>query len=93
MNIIVNKNIDGIRAIANREGWRALVCNRGGGVFQLIEVWVENTFMLEVMTPAQTARHVEITDPRFMAEAFENALKNTYPTAPGPFPAELNLIG
>ena len=50
-----------------------LVCNRGEGLFQLIEVWVENTFMLEVMTPEQTARYIEITDPAFMEKAFAGA--------------------
>ena len=70
LNINTKKSIDEIREIAKREGWRVLVCNRGEGLFQLVEVWVENTFMLEVMTPEQTARYVEITDPEFMAKAF-----------------------
>jgi hypothetical protein len=73
LNINTRKSIDEIREIARREGWRVLVCNRGEGLFQLIEVWVENTFMLEVMTPEQTARYVEITDPEFMAAAFAGA--------------------
>ena len=29
--------------------------------------------MLEVMTPEQTARYIEITDPEFMANAFAGA--------------------
>ena len=73
LNINTRKSIDEIREIAKREGWRVLVCNRGEGLFQLIEVWVENTFMLEVMTPEQTARYVEITDPDFIAKAFASA--------------------
>jgi hypothetical protein len=73
LNISTTKSIDEIREIANREGWRVLVCNRGGGLFQLIEVWVENTFMLEVMTAEQTARYVEVTDPEFIAKAFSGA--------------------
>ena len=75
LNINTRKSIDEIREIARREGWRVLVCNRGEGLFQLIEVWVENTFMLEVMTPEQTARYVEITDPEFMAKAFAGAFE------------------
>ncbi len=51
LNISSRKSIDHIKAIADREGWRVLVCNRWQGLFQLFEVWVENTFMLEVMTP------------------------------------------
>jgi hypothetical protein len=73
LNINTQKSIDEIRQIAKREGWRVLVCNRGEGLFQLVEVWVENTFMLEVMTPEQTARYVEITNPEFMKKAFAGA--------------------
>ncbi len=91
LNISTKKNIDEIKAIANREDWRVLVCNRGEGLFQLVELWVENTFMLEVMTPEQTARYVEITDPEFIAQAFTES-----PLAPPPnarVPENLQLIG
>ena len=95
LNINTKKSIDEVRALANREGWRVLVCNRGEGLFQLVEVWVENTFMLEVMTPEQTARYIEITDPKFMDAAFEAALNRSHPARPEAptLPAELNLIG
>lgn len=94
LNINTKLSIEEVRAIAKREGWRVLVCNRGGGLFQLIEVWVENTFMLEVMTPEQTERYIEITDPKFMEAAFEQALKENYPVpSTVTIPAELNLIG
>jgi hypothetical protein len=95
LNINTNKSIDEIRELAKREDWRVLVCNRGGGLFQLVEVWLENSFMLEVMTPEQTQRYIEITDPKFMAQAFEAALTASHPVRPGipTLPAELNLIG
>lgn len=95
LNINTRKNIDEVRELADREGWRVLVCNRGEGLFQLVEVWVENTFMLEVMTPEQTARYIEITDPKFMDAAFEAALNQSHPARPEvpTLPAELNLIG
>ena len=73
LNINTRKSIDEIRAIGKREGWRVMVANRGEGLFQLIELWVENTFMLEVMTPAQTERYIEITSPEFMERAFAGA--------------------
>lgn len=60
-----------VKEIARREGWRVLTCNRAEGLFQLIEIWVENRFMLEVMTPEQTKRYVEITQPSFLAQAFQ----------------------
>jgi hypothetical protein len=73
LNINTRKSIEEIRAIGKREGWRVMVANRGEGLFQLIELWVENTFMLEVMTPAQTERYIEITSPEFMERAFAGA--------------------
>lgn len=75
LNINTRKSIDEIRAIAKREGWRVLVANRGEGLFQLVEFWVENSFMIEVMTPEQTARYIEITSPEFMEKAFAGAFE------------------
>jgi hypothetical protein len=40
---------DEIIAIGEREGWRAVRCNRGG-FFDVIELWVENCLLIEVMT-------------------------------------------
>ncbi len=74
LNINTKLSIEDVKAIADREGWRMLVCNRGEGLFQLIELWVEDRFMLEVMTPEQTARYIEITDPEFIAKAFADSL-------------------
>lgn len=87
LNINTRKNIEEIRAIAKRESWRVLVANRGGGLFQLIELWIENTFMVEVMTPEQTARYIEIANPDFMAQAL-----NQRPAAGVPV-ENLNVIG
>jgi len=46
-----------VLVIAIKAGWPARSCDRGGGIFQLTEVWVEGAFMIEVMDPAQTARY------------------------------------
>ncbi len=93
INLNTKKSIDEIREMAKREGWRVLVCNRAGGLFQLIEVWIENTFMLEVMTPEQTARYIEITDPKFMEAAFASSLEKAHPANDRMLPRELSLIG
>lgn len=92
LNISTKKSIDEIREMAKREGWRVLVCNRDRGLFQLVEVWVENTFMLEVMTPEQTARYVEIANPAFLKQAFADFVPPTGAGQPT-LPADLNLIG
>jgi hypothetical protein len=87
LNINTHLSESEVREIGAREGWRTLVCNRAEGLFQLIELWVEDRFMLEVMTPAQTARYVEITSPEFLANAFN------LPLPPSAMPNNLNLIG
>ena len=38
-----------IEALAAREGWRAVRCSRGG-LFDVIELWIENRTMIEVLT-------------------------------------------
>ena len=88
LNINTNLNEAEVKAIARREGWRVLTCNRAEGLFQLIELWIEDRFMLEVMTPEQTARYVEITDPAFLAQAFGAHIPPTEAVT-----EQLNLIG
>ncbi len=43
-------------ALGQREGWRAVQLDRGG--FEVIEFWVENTVMLEVLTPRMAADYL-----------------------------------
>jgi hypothetical protein len=44
-----------VLAIAAREGWIARVCDRK--FFKLIELWLENRFLLEVVTEEETRRY------------------------------------
>jgi hypothetical protein len=53
--ICVNRPESEIIAIAQKAGWTARHCERGGGYFNLAEVWVDDAFMLEFLDPAQTA--------------------------------------
>lgn len=64
-----------------------------GGMFQLVEVWIEDQFMLEVMTPEQTARYREITYPEFIARVFGDGVPGHNPNAPTAARADLSLIG
>jgi hypothetical protein len=90
LNLNTRKSVDEIKAIADREGWRVLTCNRGEGLFQVIEFWVEDSFLLEVMTPEMTERYVEIMNPEFIDRMFADQLAQQ----PTEVPAEnLNLIG
>lgn len=88
LNISTHLSEAEVKDIANREGWRVLTCNRDRGLFQLVELWIEDRFMLEVMTPEQTRRYVEITDPAFIAQAFNMPVPQTDAAT-----ERLNLIG
>lgn len=52
-----------IIAIAQAAGWPARLCSRGGGYFDLVEVWVDGCFMLELLDPAQTAHYQRVVTP------------------------------
>lgn len=94
LNISTHLGIEELKAIGAREGWRTLVCNRGEGLFQLVEMWVDNQFMLEVMTPEQTARYREVTSPEFIANAFAAFEEVPYQNqAPASVAGSLELIG
>jgi len=45
-----------VEAIAQRAGWHCVTCNRGP--FHVIEVWVENDTMVEVLPPAFAAEYL-----------------------------------
>jgi hypothetical protein len=50
--IAVDRPAAEIVALARAAGWHARVCNRGG-FFDLVEVWVENAYLVEVLDPGQ----------------------------------------
>ena len=49
---------EAILELARREGWPAKYCLRGG-MFGVIEMWVEGHQMIEVLTPEMQAQYVE----------------------------------
>jgi hypothetical protein len=55
--IATSLSVDQVMAIAAREGWTAKY-RRRGGVFGVIEFWVENAMMIEVLTPEMQAEYV-----------------------------------
>ena len=54
--VSVDRSRDEIQAIARREGWRAVELSRGPN--RVIEFWVENAVLLELMTPSMAADYV-----------------------------------
>lgn len=59
-----------IKQIAAREGWRAVTCDRGG-VFQVIEVWIENRIMFELLTPEMARAYLNAMTPQNWARYIE----------------------
>ena len=56
LNIYSPLSDEAVFAIAAREGWKAVACDRGGK-FKLIEFWLENKFLLEIMNDEQWGRY------------------------------------
>lgn len=60
--ISVSTTEEKIKEIANREGWRAIRCDREG-YFEVIEFWVDNQFLLELLTPEMASRYLSFMQP------------------------------
>lgn len=52
---------DEVHALAKRQGWRAVELSRGS--FNVIEFWIENKVMLEVLTQEMAADYLHATRP------------------------------
>ena len=78
LNINSPLNEDAIKAIAKREGWRCFTANRGRGLFQLIEFWIEDRFLLEVNTPEMTARYEQLMTAENYAKFLDSPMPPKY---------------
>ncbi|SIT47460.1 conserved hypothetical protein [Paraburkholderia piptadeniae] len=50
-------------AIGEREGWRAVRCTRGNNFFDVIELWIENGTLIELLTPEMQAQYRSFATP------------------------------
>jgi hypothetical protein len=50
---------DAVEAIARREGWHCYRCDRGP--FHVIEIWLENESMVEILPPEYAAEYLAFT--------------------------------
>lgn len=55
-----------VAAIAAREGWSCFECMRGG--FHVLEIWLENRTMIEVLPPGFAAEYLAVTKPEGVVE-------------------------
>ena len=60
-----------VAEIAKRAGWQCHDCNRGP--FHVIEVWVENETMVEILPPAYAAEYLAFTRPDKVLTAMAGA--------------------
>ena len=60
-----------VEEIAARAGWNCFVCNRGP--FHVIEVWVENQTMVEILPPEFAAEYLAFTRPDKVLTAMTSA--------------------
>ena len=61
-----------IREIAEREGWQTGEFVRGG-VFEVIEFWVEGRLLLELLAPDMAQRYLDVMTPGNYAAMLEAA--------------------
>lgn len=66
---------DKIEQIGTREGWRVLPCNRGS--FEVIEFWIENKLMLELLPPAMASQYLAALQPQNLKQAIAHARSTT----------------
>jgi len=66
---------DQVEAIARREGWQCFRRNRGP--FHVIEVWVENESMVEILPPEFAREYLAFTRPDKVAAAMAAAAPAT----------------
>ena len=64
-----------VEKIARREGWDCFACNRGP--FHVVEVWVENETMVEILPPEYAAEYLAFTRPDQVAAAMAAASPQT----------------
>lgn len=55
--VATSLSAEAVVALAEREGWRTLLCNRGG-MFDVVELWLENVTLLEVLTPEMQSSYL-----------------------------------
>lgn len=68
--ISVPASLEELERIGEREGWRVFPANRDG-LFDVVEFWVENRLMLELLTPAIAHRYLSIFSPQRLPELID----------------------
>ncbi|MEB3291944.1 MAG: hypothetical protein VKJ24_02170 [Synechococcales bacterium] len=73
VNLAVPTSEEKIYEIAAREGWRVVKCQRAG-FFELIEFWLENEILLELITPPMMERYLATMRPENLTALLQAAI-------------------
>ncbi len=68
-----------IQAIATREKWRTLTCDRGA--FQVVEFWIEDWLMLELLPKELMADYLTVSQSERLQHGFGPAIVSYTPDA------------
>jgi hypothetical protein len=63
-----------IKSLAESRGWRSVSCDRGGA-FGVVEVWVDNQYLVEVLVPEQVERYRAFMNPEACSTMFGPAIE------------------
>ena len=78
--ISVAHSADEIERMACERGWDFFICDRGGH-FHVAEVWVENAWLVEVLTPEFAAEYLTFSQGIFELSNPDDALSAHQPNA------------
>jgi hypothetical protein len=67
--ITTRLSVEQIVAIGREKGWRAVHCDRGG-VFDLVELWIDNRTLVEILPPEGAARYLAFYNPQVAGRMF-----------------------
>lgn len=62
---------DEVHALARENGWQVRTCWRGETLFRVIEMWIDNTFLVEVLTEEMQKEYTAFMTPQNYAAFLE----------------------
>jgi hypothetical protein len=73
--VSVPTNLKEIERIGARERWQTRLCNRDG-LFDVLEFWIENRLMLELLTPAMAIKYMDCLHPEHLPKQTRSICHN-----------------
>jgi len=61
-----------VHALAAENGWQVRTCWRGETLFRVIEMWIDNTFLIEVLTAEMQKEYTAFLTPKNYAALLES---------------------